>query len=48
MGIDHSNPYIHCTTILCDMSNVNLAGTRVVRYLIEVRNLEYPLKESLL
>ena len=25
MGIDHSNPYIHSTTILCDMSNVNLA-----------------------
>ena len=29
MGIDHSNPYIHSTTVLCDMFptfNILLAG----------------------
>ena len=32
MGIDHSNPYIHSTTVLCDISNIqkqyNIEGIR--------------------
>ena len=39
MGIDHSNPYIHSTTVLCDMymymyyieRSVNISITRLTR-----------------
>ena len=46
MGIDHSNPYIHSTTVLCDsnagnndnVGNSSLKQMRVVRILMN-RNL---------
>ena len=37
MGIDHSNPYIHSTTVLCDLytycieKSVNISITRITR-----------------
>ena len=37
MGIDHSNPYIHSTTVLCDMymycieRSVNISITKITR-----------------
>ena len=45
MGIDHSNPYIHSTTVLCDrLPCVLLCSTSVVVYILVKASLSFPVQ----
>ena len=47
MGIDHSNPYIHSTTVLCDRENIEKVSKKVSKkypagwHKIDMYNIRY-------